>query len=249
MSKLTGKVAVVTGASLGIGAAIAERLAADGAAVVVNYGRSKDAAEAVVKRITEKGGKAVAAQADVSKQDDVRRLFAAAKEAFGHVDILVNNAGVYSFSTIEQVDEAHIDRQFNINVKGLLFATQEAVKQFDDNGGSIVNISSVVATMPMSGASVYSATKGAVDTITKGLATELGARKIRVNSVSPGFVITEGSNALDPDGKVAEFAVSTTPLGRAGQPDDIADVVAFFASEDSRWITGSVIQVGGGVRF
>jgi 3-oxoacyl-[acyl-carrier protein] reductase len=249
MSRLAGKVAVVTGASLGIGAAIASRLAADGASVVVNYGRSKDAADAVVKGIEAKGGKAVAVQADVSKKADVAKLFEAAKAAFGPVDILVNNAGIYKFTPIEEVDESHIDAHFNLNVKGLLLASQAAAKQFDGRGGSIINISSVVATMPPANTAVYSATKGAVDTITRTLAVELGPRNIRVNSVSPGFTKTEGTVDIDKDGQFEAHVKSITPLGRIGYPDDIADVVAFVASEDSRWITGQVIPVAGGVRF
>lgn len=249
MARLAGKNAVVTGASLGIGAAIAQRLAADGAAVTVNYGRSRDAADAVVRRIEEQGGRAIAVQADVSKREDVKKLFAASKEAFGPTDILVNNAGLYQGAPIEQVDEAHIDAHFNLNVKGLLFATQEAVSQMNGRGGNIINISSIVAFMPPPNMAVYNATKGAVDSITKTLAAELGPRNIRVNSVSPGYIKTDGTKVLDSEGQFESYMKSMTPLGRVGDPADIADVVAFVASEESRWITGQVIPVGGGVRF
>jgi 3-oxoacyl-[acyl-carrier protein] reductase len=234
---------------LGIGAAIAERLAADGAAITVNYGRSRDAADAVVRRIEEKGGKAIAVQADVSKLDEVKKLFAASKQAFGPTDILVNNAGIYRGAPIEQVDEEQIDAHFNLNVKGLLFATQEAVAQMNGRGGNIINISSIVAFMPPANMAVYNATKGAVDSITKTLATELGSRNIRVNSVSPGYIKTDGAKALDTEGQFESYMKAMTPSGRVGDPADIADVVAFVASEESRWITGQVIPVGGGVRF
>ncbi|MCU0229431.1 MAG: glucose 1-dehydrogenase [Bryobacterales bacterium] len=249
MSRLEGKVAVVTGASLGIGAAIASRLAAEGAAVVVNYGRSKDAAAAVVERIQGNGGRAIAVQADVSRQDQVVALFDQAQSAFGPLNLLVNNAGVYVGSPIGDITEEHIDKHFDLNVKGLLFATREAVQRFPEAGGSIINISSVVATLPPSGMAVYSATKGAVDTISRALAVELGARKIRVNSVSPGYVVTEGAKDMDGEGQFASYMASVTPLGRVGLPEDIADVVAFVASDDARWITGQVIPVSGGVRF
>lgn len=249
MARLTGKTAVVTGASLGIGSAIAERLAADGASVVVNYSRSRDAAETLVKKIEAKGGTAVAVQADVSKPAGSKKLFSEAKKSYGTVDILVNNAGVYEFKPLEDVDEAHFDRQFNLNVKGLLFATQEAARQFGDSGGVVVNLSSLAALTPPAGGSVYSATKGAVDVLTKSFAAELGPRNIRVNSVSPGPVVTEGYTAMEGAKAIESLSVPRTPLGRMGQPSDIADAVAFLVSDDARWITGEVIPVTGGLRL
>jgi 3-oxoacyl-[acyl-carrier protein] reductase len=249
MARLTGKTAVVTGASLGIGAAIAERLADDGAAVVVNYGKSKDAAGKLVEKIQSKGGKATAVQADLSKPADAKKLFAEAKKAYGTVDILVNNAGIYEFKPIGEIDEAHFDKQFNLNVKGLLFATQEAARQFGEEGGAIVNLSSVVSLTPIAGSSVYAATKGAVDVLTKTSAAELGPRKIRVNAVNPGPVVTEGFHALEGSQHIADATLPRTPLGRLGQPGDIADAVAFLVSDDARWITGEVIPVAGGLRL
>lgn len=249
MSKLKQKVAVVTGASKGIGAAIAERLAEEGAAVVVNYAKSAKQAEEVVARIKAKGGKAKAIQADVSKAGESKALFEAAEREFGKVDVLVNNAGIYEFSPLGEISEDHYDRQFDLNVKGLVFATQEAVKRFNGNGGSIINISSIVATNPPPAGSIYSATKGAVDTLTKSWAAELGPKKIVVNSVSPGLTETEGVHAVS-GGKVDEFsapAISKTPLGRIGQPRDIANVVAFLASDEAGWVTGQIIPVSGGL--
>ena len=246
--KLTGKVAVVTGASKGIGAAIAASLAAEGAAVVVNYASSKAGADKVVAAITGAGGKAVAVQADVSKSADIGKLFSETRKAFDHVDILVNNAGVYEFSPLESVTEEHFHKQFNVNVLGLLLTTQEAVKHFPSTGGSVVNISSVVSPYPIANASVYSATKGAVDAITKSLARELGPKKIRVNSLNPGMIETEGARALGVIGSdLQKQVVVQTPLGRIGQPDDVAKVVVFLASNDSGWITGETLLVSGGM--
>ena len=231
MSKLTAKVAVVTGASKGIGASIAEHLAAEGASVVVNYATSKEGADAVVKRIQEKGGKAVAVQADVSQPEAISRLFLETRKAFGTVDILVNNAGVYEFSPLETVTAEHFHRQFNLNVAGLLFATQEAVKQMNGKGGTILNISSIVGQMPIANASVYSATKAAVDSLTISLSRELGPHKIRVNSLNPGMVETEGFHAAGiAETDMRKQVERDTPLGRIAQPEDIARAAVFFAS-------------------
>jgi 3-oxoacyl-[acyl-carrier protein] reductase len=247
--KLEGQVAVVTGASKGIGAAIAEHLAAAGAAVVVNYASSKAGAEAVVQRIRQNGGKAVAVQADVSKLEDVRRLFAETKKAFGKLDILVNNAGIYEFLPLEAITAEHAHKQFDLNVLGLLFATQEAVKHFGPSGGSIVNISSVAATAAPPTAAVYSGTKAAVVAITRSLAQELGPRKIRVNVVSPGMVETEGWHAAGiADSDFRKATEAQTPLGRIGQPNDIAPAVVFLASADSGWTTGEALYISGGLR-
>jgi 3-oxoacyl-[acyl-carrier protein] reductase len=247
IKKLTGKVAVVTGASKGIGAAIARHLGAEGAAVVVNYASSKAGADKVVAEITGASGKAVAVQGDVSKQADIGKLFSETKKAFGHVDILVNNAGVYEFGPLENVTEEHFHKQFNLNVLGLLLTTQEAVKHFTPAGGSIVNISSVVGRHPLPGASVYSATKAAVDAITKSLAKELGPKKIRVNSLNPGMIETEGLHAAGfAEGDFRKHIESQTPLGRIGQPDDTAKVAVFLASDDSGWVTGETLLVSGG---
>lgn len=248
MAKLTGKVAVVTGGSKGIGAAIAERLAADGAAVVVNYVNGAKDAGRVVAQIEAKGGRAKAVQADVSKPGEGKKLVDAAVREFSKIDILVNNAGVYEFLPLAEIHEEHFDRQFSLNVKGLLFATQAAANAFGDTGGSIINISSVASLAPPPNGSVYSATKGAVDVVTKSLAAELGPKKILVNSVLPGFTETEGVQALAAAKDFRANIVPRTPLGRAGQPKDIADVVAFLASDDARWITGELIQVAGGLR-
>jgi 3-oxoacyl-[acyl-carrier protein] reductase len=248
MSQLNGKVAIVTGASKGIGAAIAERLASDGAAVVVNYGRSAKEAEAVAAGIKAKGGRAVAIQADISKLTDIKALFEKTVAEFGKVDILVNNAGVYDFLPLANVSEDHFDKQFDLNVKGLVFASQEAVRVFGDNGGSIINISSVVSTSPMPNASVYSATKAAVDAVTKSLAAELGPKKILVNSILPGATETEGFTAMPGSVDFAKYLISQTPLGRLGKPEDIASTVAFLASPDAAWITGQLITVSGGLR-
>lgn len=249
MSKLNGKVAVVTGGSKGIGASIAEYLAEAGAAVVVNYASSKAGADAVVERITGKGGKAIAVQGDVSKQEDIGRLFGETTKAFGKVDVLVNNAGVYEFAPLEAITAEHFHKQFNLNVLGLLLTTQAAVKHMGPEGGSIVNISSVVGQMPAPTGSVYSATKAAVDAITVALAGELGSRKIRVNSVNPGMVETEGLHAVGfAESDFRKQVERQTPLGRIAQPEDIAKAVVFFASDDAGWVTGQTLIVAGGMR-
>lgn len=247
MKKLTGKVAVVTGASKGIGAAIAKQLAADGAQVVVNYATSREGADKVVKEIKDAGGDAVTVGASVSRESDINALFAETRKAYGKVDILVNNAGVYGFSPIDQVTAEEYKRQYDTNVLGLLLTTKAALPYFPTEGGSVINISSVVSALAPPASSVYSATKGAVDTITKVLAKELGPRKIRVNAINPGLVITEGTQAAGIVGSDFEKrAVAETPLGRAGQPDDIAPPVSFLASDEARWITGETIFVSGG---
>jgi 3-oxoacyl-[acyl-carrier protein] reductase len=247
--KLTGKVALVTGASKGIGAAIARHLAAEGAAVVVNYASSKGAADKIIGEIKARGGQAVAVQADVAKQADIERLFVETQKAFGQLDVLVNNAGVYEFLPLEQVTEEHFHRQFNTNVLGLILATQEAVKLFGAGGGSVINISSVASTSALAGGSVYSATKGAVDTVTQALAKELGARNIRVNAINPGMIETEGVHAAGFIGTdLQKNAVAQTPLGRIGQPQDVATVATFLASADSGWITGETLRASGGFR-
>lgn len=247
--KLAGKVAVVTGASKGIGAAIAKQLAADGASVVVNYASSKTGAAQVVSEIIAQGGKALAIQADVAVQTDIERLFAGVKTAFGQLDILVNNAGVYEFLPLEQITEEHFHKQFNVNVLGLILTTQAAVKQFGPSGGSIINISSVASTAAPPSASVYSATKGAVDTVTKSLAKELGPRGIRVNTINPGMIETEGVHAAGFIGSdFQKQAEAQTPLGRIGQPQDVATVASFLASSDSGWITGETLNAAGGYR-
>lgn len=245
--KLTGKVAVVTGASKGIGAAIAKRLAADGAHVVVNYSTSREGAEKVVNEITNAGGKAIPIGASVSNVNDIEALFEETRKTFGKIDILVNNAGVYGFAPIEEFTAEEYKRQYDTNVLGLLLTTKAALPHFAAEGGSVINISSVVTSLAPAGTSVYSSTKGAVDTITKSLAKELGPRKIRVNSINPGLVITEGARTAGiVDSDFERSAVASTPLGRAGQPDDIAPPVSFLASDDARWITGETIFVSGG---
>jgi len=247
--KLAGKVAVVTGASKGIGASIAKHLAQEGAAVVVNYSSSKAGADRVVAEIVANDGKAVAVQADVSSKADVDRLFAEAKKAFGTVDVLVNNAGIYEFAPLEQVTPEHFHKMFNLNVLGLLFASQAAVNGFGPAGGSIVNISSVAAASAPPTASVYSATKAAVNAITRSLAQELGARKIRVNSINPGMVESEGLHATGiAESDFRKQMEAQTPLGRIGQPQDIATVATFLASADSAWITGETFVTAGGFR-
>jgi 3-oxoacyl-[acyl-carrier protein] reductase len=247
MKKLSGKVAIVTGASKGIGAAIAKEYAANGASVVVNYSSSKEGADRIVKEIIAQDGKAIAIQADVAKSADVVRLFAETKKAFGRLDVLVNNAGIYKFGTIEEFNEEEFHRQFNTNVLGLLLSTQEAVKHFDAKGGNIINISSVISTNPLPGASIYAGTKGAVDTITVGLSRELASRNIRVNNIAPGGVETEGTHTAGVmGGDVEKLLISQTPLGRMGQPQDIAKIALFLASDDAGWVTGERIQGSGG---
>jgi 3-oxoacyl-[acyl-carrier protein] reductase len=247
MSDLKGKVAVVTGASKGIGAGIAKSLGAAGAAVVVNYSSGKDGADRVVAAITAKGGKAIAVKGDVAKAADVERLFDETKKAFGALDVLVNNAGVYQFTPIEQVTEDDFHREFNTNVLGTILTIKEAVKHFGSTGGSIINLSSIASVKGMPGATVYSATKSAVDAITRALSAELGPRKIRVNAIAPGGVETEGAHAGGIIGSDFEKAmVAATPLGRFGQPDDIARVAVFLASDDSAWLTGERLTASGG---
>jgi 3-oxoacyl-[acyl-carrier protein] reductase len=247
--KLAGKVAVVTGASKGIGAEIARHLAAEGAAVVVNYSSSKEGADKVVGDITKKGGKAIAVQANVAKEADIRRLFSETKKAYDHVDILVNNAGVYEFAPIEAVTAEHFHKMFDLNVLGLLLTTQEAVKHFGSKGGSIINISSVAATSAPPTTSVYSATKGAVNSITRSLAQELGPKKIRVNSINPGMVETEGVHAAGiAESDFRKQTEAQTPLGRIGQPVDIAPAAVFLASDESSWLTGESLYITGGLR-
>ncbi len=249
MSKLKGKVAVVTGASKGIGANIAKSLAAEGAAVVVNYSSSKEGAEKIVDEIVKSGGKAVAVQGDVSKAADVQRIFAETKEAFGALHVLVNNAGVYEFGALPEITEEHFHRQFNTNVLGLLLATQEAVKHFGDEGGSVVNIGSTVSRLTPPGSAVYSATKSAVDAVTHVLAKELGPKMIRVNSINPGMVETEGTHTAGFIGSEFQNQLEAqTPLGRIGQPGDIGPVAVFLASADSGWVTGETLLASGGLR-
>ncbi len=248
MSDLKGKVAVVTGASKGIGAAIARSLGTAGAAVVVNYTFSKEDADRVVAAIKGNGGEAIAIKGDVTKADDVRRLFAETKKAFDRLDVLVNNAGVYKFGPLEEITEDEFHREFNINVLGTLLATQEALKHFGPNGGSVINMSSI-ASSGTAQAAIYSGTKGAIDAITRGLAAELGPQKIRVNAIAPGEVETEGTHSAGLiGGDFEKTMIARTPLGRIGQPDDIARVAVFLASEDSAWLTGERLTASGGYR-
>lgn len=247
--KLAGKVALVTGASKGIGAEIARALASEGASVVVNYSSSKQGADKVVSEITAQGGKAVAVQADLSQPADVNRLFAETKKAFGRLDTLVNNAGIYEFGSLDKITPEHFHRQFNVNVLGLLLASQEAANLFGPEGGSIINISSVAATSAPPHFSVYSATKAAVVAVTRSLAQELGHRKIRVNSINPGMVETEGFHAAGLDASDFRKQVEAqTPLSRIGQPKDIAPAAVFLASADASWITGETFYISGGLR-
>ncbi len=248
MARFTDKIAVVTGASKGIGAGIAKRLAAEGASVVVNYSSSKEGADRVVASIVQAGGKAIAIGASVSNEADVTRLFEAVREAYGRVDVLVNNAGVYAMGPIEGLSASEFHRQFDTNVLGLLLATRALLPLFPATGGSIVNISSVVSTLAPEAAAIYVGTKGAVDSITKSLAKEFAPRKIRVNSVNPGFVITEGTQTAGfAGGDFEAWAIANSPLGRVGQPEDIAASVAFFASSEASWITGETLLVAGGI--
>ena len=247
--KLADQVAIVTGASKGIGAEIARQLAAEGASVVVNYASSKDGADRVVDEIAKRGGKAIAVQADVAKKNDIERLFAETKNAFGRLDILVNNAGVYQFAPIEAVTEEEFHREYNTNVLGLLLATQEALKHFGAEGGSVINVSSIATSVTPPNSSVYTGTKGAVDAITRVLAKELGPKKVRVNAIRPGGVVTEGFHAMGgPGSDFEKQMIAQTPLGRIGQPYDIAPAAVFLASRDGAWITGETIMVGGGLR-
>ncbi|HXB67320.1 MAG TPA: glucose 1-dehydrogenase [Candidatus Acidoferrales bacterium] len=249
MNKLANKVAVVTGASKGIGAGIAKGLAAEGAAVVVNYATSKQDADRVVAEITGQGGKAVAVQGDVSKASDVQRLFAETKRAYGKLDVLVNNAGVYQFAALGDITEEQFHRQFNTNVLGLLLATQEALRLFGPEGGSVINIGSTASRLTPPATVVYTATKGAVDAVTQVLAKELGPKKIRVNSINPGMVETEGVRAAGIIGSDFQKQLEAqTPLGRIAQPDDIAPVAVFLASADSGWLTGETVLASGGLR-
>jgi len=248
MGKLAGKVAVVTGGSKGIGAAIAKALASEGAQVVVNYASSKAGADAVVQTITEAGGKAIAVQGDVSKAEQAQGLVDAAVKEFGQLDVLVNNSGVYEFAPIEQVTEEQYRRMFDVNVLGVLLSTQAALKHLGE-GGSVINISSAATSLAPPASSVYTGTKGALDSITSGLANELGPRKIRVNAILPGIVETEGTHTAGFIGSDFErSAVTQTPLGRIGQPDDIAGVAVFLASDDARWLTGERLVASGGFR-
>ena len=249
MSKLQGKVAVVTGASKGIGAGIARALGEAGASVVVNYASDKAGAEKAVADIKAKGGKAVAVQGDVSKAADVKRLFEETKKAYGKLDVLVNNAGVFKFASIEDTSEAEYQRQFGINVLGPLLATREALPLFGSEGGSVINISSVVSRMGIPGSAIYAGTKGALDTITQVLASELGPRKIRVNSINPGMVESEGTHAAGfIGGDFQKNIEAQAPLGRIGQPEDVAKVAVFLASDDAGWLTGERISASGGHR-
>jgi 3-oxoacyl-[acyl-carrier protein] reductase len=247
--KLNGKVAVVTGASKGIGAGVAKQFAAEGASVVVNYASAKQDADRVVDEISKRAGKAIAIQASVAKKTEVDRLFTETEKAFGKIDILVNNAGVYEFMPFEEATEKQFHRMFDTNVLGILLATQEALKHFNPEGGSIINIGSLASSLTPPTGVIYNATKGAVDAITRTLAKELGARKIRVNSINPGMVVTEGAvTGGYTEGDMRKMFESLTPLGRIGQTEDIAPAAVFFASPDSEWITGETLRIAGGLR-
>ncbi len=247
--RLAGKVAIVTGASKGIGAAIAKQLASEGASVTINYSSAKEGAEKVVDEITKNGGKAIAVKANMANRQEVENLFAETAKAFNALDVLVNNAGIYEFAPLEEVTEDHYRRQFDVNVLGPLLASQSALKYFGPMGGSIINVSSVVSNLAVPNGSVYSATKGAVDAMTRALATELGPRKIRVNAINPGMVITEGvQSAGMHESDMRTHIEATTPLGRIGEPSDIAPMAVFLASGDSAWITGETFRIAGGLR-
>jgi 3-oxoacyl-[acyl-carrier protein] reductase len=249
MSKLQGKVAIVTGASKGIGAGIAKSLAAEGAAVVVNYASSKEGADRVVDEIAKRKGRAIAVQGDVAQASDLARIFAETKKVFGRLDILVNNAGIYQIVPLEDITEDHFHRHFNTNVLGPILATREAVKHFGPQGGSVINIGSGASRITPAGTCVYTATKGALDAVTGVLAKELGPRKIRVNSINPGFVETEGTHAGGFVGSdFVNGLIAQTPLGRGGQPEDIGLIAVFLASDDSRWLTGETLLASGGLR-
>lgn len=249
MKKLTGKVALVTGASKGIGAAIAKSFAAEGASVVVNFASSREGADKVVSDIIADGGKAVSIPGDISKAEDIDRLIEESLLRFGRLDILVNNAGIYQFGSLEEITEDEFHRHFNLNVLGLLLMIQKTVKHFGENGGSVINISSTVTRVTPPGSAVYTASKGAVEAITSVLAKELGHRKIRVNAISPGLIETEGAHAAGVIGSDFHHnAVSRTPLGRIGYPADIASIATFLASEESGWLTGEVLMADGGMR-
>jgi len=248
-AKLNGKVAVVTGASKGIGAGIARQLATEGAAVVVNYASSNAGADRVVAEINAEGGKAVAVQGDVSKAADVKRLFAEAVRAFGRLDVLVNNAGVYRFGPIESITEEEFRRHYDTNVLGPILAVQEALKHFGPAGGSVINVSSIVSTDPRPQTALYSSTKAAIDNLTRGLALELAPRKVRVNAVAPGHTESEGTSDLNLfEGEQGKSLIAATPLGRLGTPADVARVVGFLASDDSAWVTGEIIRASGGLK-
>ena len=247
--RLNGKVAVVTGASKGIGAGIAKSLAAAGAAVAVNYSSSKEGADKVVSEIIADGGRAFSVKGNVTSKDELEKVFSETVEKYGKLDILINNAGIFNFSALEDITEDHFNSQFGTNVLGTLLSTQQALKHFPESGGSVVNISSVVGTSPTTNSSVYSATKGAVDTLTKALALELAPKNIRVNAVAPGLTITEGAITAGITGSDMEREViASTPLGRAGLPEDIAGVTTFLASEDAGWLTGQIITASGGLK-
>jgi 3-oxoacyl-[acyl-carrier protein] reductase len=249
MKKLTGKVALVTGASKGIGAGIARSLAAEGAAVAVNYASSKEGADRVVDEITKRNGRAIAIHGDVASHGDIERIFAETHRAFGQLDILVNNAGIYRFAPLEEITEEHFHQHFNINVLGLILATREAVKYFGSGGGSVINIGSGASRVTPANSCVYTATKGAVDAVTGVLAKELGPRKIRVNSINPGYVETEGTHTGGFVGSdLVQGFIAQTPLGRGGQPDDIGPIAAFLASDEARWLTGECLLASGGLR-
>jgi 3-oxoacyl-[acyl-carrier protein] reductase len=248
MSRLSNKVVLVTGASKGIGGGIATALGAEGARVAVNYSSDREGAERVAQAITDNGGQAIAVGADVSKATDVARLFQKVDSAFGRLDVLVNNAGVFRFGTFAEISEESFHLHYNINVLGAILTVQEAIKRFGANGGSIINLSSIVASHPVAGALLYASTKGAIETLTKGLALELAPRKIRVNAIAPGHTETEGNVAAGTfEGGVGAILAGKTPLGRLGRVTDIAPLAVFLASDESAWITGEVIRAAGGL--